>query len=600
MLTALRSESEKLQIPDMTNMVYPVEVTLFSFYLQPDRIVPILNQEQSTMSERSPLHNARFAYIPKMPEIYSSPIQGIKAVPTEIIEPRYDKASLKDSFPHSYGKPAIKFTAGDNIFASKALVAGVLLSGGPAPGGHNVIAGLFDGLKRGSPLSRLIGFKGGPGGLVDDRFLEITAELVDSYRNTGGFDMVGSGRTKIETPAQFEKALAVATNHKLDALVIVGGDDSNTNAALLAEYFASHGSAITVVGVPKTIDGDLKNEWIEASFGFDTATKTYSELIGNICRDAPSGRKYWHFIRLMGRSASHIALECALQTRPNIALISEEVEARKMSLSQIVDLIASSVTARAAKGENFGVVLIPEGLIEFVPEMKTLIAGINELLAKDEGTFKAIPTVEAQKTFIAAGLGAESARLFSSLPGDISAQLCWDRDPHGNVQVSRIETEKLLVAVVRERLGRMAAEGGYGGKFDWQTHFMGYEGRCAFPTNFDADYCWSLGFTAYLLALYGFSGYIASIRNLAAPAGEWIPGGIPLVSMMNIEHRHGADKPVIRKALVELDGKPFRFFAEQRDKWSLSSDYRLPGSIQYFGPPAVTDMPSLIIQIERS
>lgn len=552
------------------------------------------------MSERSPLHNARFAYTPKMPEIFASPVSAIKAVPTEIIEPKYDKKSLREIFTHSYGKPAIKFTSGDNRFASNPLTVGVLLSGGPAPGGHNVIAGLFDGLKRGSTESRLIGFKGGPGGLVDDKFVEITAELVDSYRNTGGFDMVGSGRTKIETPEQFEKALSNAMNHKLDALIIVGGDDSNTNAALLAEYFASHGASIAVVGVPKTIDGDLKNEWIEASFGFDTATKTYSELIGNICRDAPSGRKYWHFIRVMGRSASHIALECALQTRPNVALISEEVEARKMSLSQIVDIIASSVAARAAKGENFGVVIIPEGLIEFVPEMKTLIAGINELLAHESEAFKALPSLDAQIAFISERLSAESAALFNSLPRDISAQLCWDRDPHGNVQVSRIETEKLLVSMVREKLAKLAVKGDYKGKFDYQTHFMGYEGRCAFPTNFDADYCYSLGFTAYLLALYGFSGYIASIRNLAAPAREWIPGGIPLVSMMNIEHRHGSDKPVIRKALVELDGKPFKYFSERRDKWALSSDYRLPGSIQYFGPPAVTDMPSLIIQIERS
>ena len=552
------------------------------------------------MSERSPLHNARFAYIPKTPEIFLSPIASIKAIATEVIEPKFDKDSLKSIFAHSYGKPAVKFSPGENIFASKALAIGVLLSGGPAPGGHNVIAGLYDCLKKGSPDSRLVGFKGGPGGLVDDKYIAITGDIVDSYRNTGGFDMVGSGRTKIETAEQFEKALATAKRHSLDAIVVVGGDDSNTNAALLAEYFASNGAAITVVGVPKTIDGDLKSEWIEASFGFDTATKTYSELIGNICRDAPSGRKYWHFIRLMGRSASHIALECALQTRPNVALISEEVEAKGMSLSQVVDLIAASVVSRAAKGENFGVVLIPEGLIEFVPEMKVLIADINELLAKHEGEFKAISGADAQIAFVSKRLAPESAGLYASLPGDIQAQLCWDRDPHGNVQVSRIETEKLLVSMVRARLGKLAEEGTYKGKFDWQTHFMGYEGRCAFPTNFDADYCYSLGFTACLLALYGFSGYIASIRNLSAPANEWIPGGIPLVSMMNIEHRHGSDKPVIRKALVELDGKPFAEFAGQRDKWALSSDYRLPGPIQYFGPPAVTDMPSLILQIERS
>lgn len=553
-----------------------------------------------TMLERSPLHNARYAYIPKFPEIFASPVASIKAFPTEVIEPKQDKEELKAIFPHTYGKPAMKFGAGDNIFASRVLTVGVLLSGGPAPGGHNVIAGLFDGLKRGSPSSRLIGFKGGPSGLVNNSFLEITSDLVDSYRNTGGFDMVGSGRTKIETPEQFEKALGTAKAHNLDALVVVGGDDSNTNAALLAEYFISQGSPVCVVGVPKTIDGDLRNEWIEASFGFDTATRIYSELIGNICRDAPSGRKYWHFIRLMGRSASHIALECALQTRANVTLISEEVAAKAMSLSQVVEAIASSVIARASKGENFGVVLIPEGLIEFVPEMSLLIAAINDLLTREGEGFKALQGLSQQRAFMAGNLPEESARLFSSLPEDIQAQLCWDRDPHGNVQVSRIETEKLLIAMVKSRLEKAAKDGLYSGKFDFQSHFMGYEGRCAFPTNFDADYCYSLGFTAYLLALNGFTGYIASIRNLASPASEWIPGGIPLVSMMNIEHRHGADKPVIKKALVELDGKPFLHFAGLRDKWALSSDYRLPGGIQYFGPPAITDAPSLTLQIERS
>ncbi len=552
------------------------------------------------MSERSALNNARFAYVPKMPEVFSAAISEIKAVPTEAIEPDVDKESLKAIFKHSYGKPAVKFVQGTNVAANKALTVGVLLSGGPAPGGHNVVAGLFDGLKRGSPGSRLIGFKGGPGGLVDDSHLELTSDIIDSYRNTGGFDIVGSGRTKIETPEQFEKALTNARNHQLDALVIVGGDDSNTNAALLAEYFAEQNAPITVVGVPKTIDGDLKNEWIEASFGFDTATKTYSELIGNICRDAASGRKYWHFIKLMGRSASHIALECAFQTRANVTLISEEVQAKSMSLAQVVEVICSSVAARAAKGENFGVVLIPEGLIEFIPEIKVLIDNINDLLASEEAAFKALKDVNAQRAFIQNKLPEESAAVFASLPEQIQAQLCWDRDPHGNVQVSRIETEKLLVSMVQTRLARMKEEGSYKGKFDYQTHFMGYEGRCAFPSNFDADYCYSLGFTAYLLALYGFSGYIASIRNLASPASEWIPGGIPLVSMMNIEHRHGADKPVIKKALVELQGKPFQYFASQRDKWALSSDYRLPGSIQYFGPPAVTDATTMMLQIERS
>ena len=551
------------------------------------------------MSERSPLHNVRFAYIPKVPRIFNLPVAEIAALPGEVVEPSTDRVSLEGIFPHSYGKPSVSFSGGITS-GTKALKLGVLLSGGPAPGGHNVIAGIFDCLAKLSPGSSLTGFKGGPGGLVDDKSMPITAGLVDSYRNTGGFDMVGSGRTKIETPEQFAKALATARRHGLDALVVVGGDDSNTNAALLAEYFASQGEPICVVGVPKTIDGDLKNEWIEASFGFDTATKTYSELIGNICRDAPSGRKYWHFIRLMGRSASHIALECALQTRPNVALISEEVEAKAMSLAQIVELIAASVAARAAIGENFGVILIPEGLIEFVPEMKTLIAAINELLAAEAAAFKAIPGPADQSSFVTKRLPLASAALFDSLPADFRAQLLWDRDPHGNVQVSRIETEKLLVAMVRDRLAILAAEGSYRGKFDFQTHFMGYEGRCAFPTNFDADYCYSLGFTACLLARSGCTGYIASIRNLAEPAAEWIPGGIPLVSMMNIERRHGEDRPVIRKALVELEGKPFRAFASQREAWSLSSDYRLPGSIQYFGPPAVTDAPSLMLQMERS
>jgi pyrophosphate--fructose-6-phosphate 1-phosphotransferase len=535
-----------------------------------------------------------------MPEIFHSPIGSIKAIPTELIVPKQNKEALEKIFVHSYGKPAVKFGPGENIFAGKTMNVGVLLSGGPAPGGHNVIAGVFDGLKKGSAQSRLIGFKGGPSGLVHNSYIEITEELVNLYRNTGGFDMVGSGRTKIETPEQFHKALSTAQAHNLDAVIVVGGDDSNTNAALLAEYFASHESAICVIGVPKTIDGDLKNEWIEASFGFDTATRTYSELIGNICRDAPSGRKYWHFIRVMGRSASHIALECALQTRPNITLISEEVEALKMSLSKIVDIISASIVSRASKGENFGVVLIPEGLIEFVPEMKTLIAQINELLALESERFKTFADTASQREFIISKLPADSSALFSSLPADIQEQLCWDRDPHGNVQVSRIETEKLLIAMVRLRLETLRSEGRYKGSFEWQSHFMGYEGRCAFPTNFDANYCYSLGFTAYLLAQNGFTGYIASIRNLASPAAEWIPGGIPLVSMMNIERRHGSDKPVIKKALVELDGKPFAYFASQRERWASSSDYRLPGAIQYFGPSAITDMPSIMLQIERS
>ncbi|MFZ2780928.1 MAG: diphosphate--fructose-6-phosphate 1-phosphotransferase [Rectinemataceae bacterium] len=544
---------------------------------------------------RSPLQNARYAYTPKLPDILNLDLSRIGTTSDPVaLDP-----ALNALFSHSAGKGAVRFVDGKSGASGKALTVGVLLSGGPAPGGHNVIAGLFDGLKKGNPASRLLGFKAGPGGLVDDKCIELGAALIDEFRNTGGFDIIGSGRTKIETPEQFEKALATALRHSLDALVVVGGDDSNTNAALLAEFFASRGSPITVVGVPKTIDGDLKNDAIEASFGFDTATKVYSELVGNICRDAASGRKYWHFIKLMGRSASHIALECALQTRPNVTLISEEVEARRMSLADIVGEIAVSVAARSEKDENFGVVLIPEGLIEFVPEVKILIAEINEVLAANGEPFSKLADSASRREFVHARLGAEPAALYASLPPEIQAQLCWDRDPHGNVQVSRIETEKLLASMVGSRMARLAEQGAYKGKFDSQTHFMGYEGRCAFPSNFDADYCYSLGFTAFLLAAGGYSGYLSTVKNLAAPAAEWRPGGVPLVSMMNIERRHGADKPVIKKALVDLGGRPFAVFAASRAAWATHSDYRIPGGIQYFGPAAVADAPTLTLMAER-
>lgn len=551
------------------------------------------------MIELSPLHATRYAYVPKVPEIFLESILNIHALPTPIVEPGKDREALKKAFPNSYGKPAIRFVAGENAAKSKPFTVGVILSGGPAAGGHNVIAGLFDALKKAHPQSTLIGFKGGPSGLIDGKYVELTSDTIDRYRNTGGFDIIGSGRTKIETPEQLEESFKNARKLALDALVVVGGDDSNTNAATLSEYFIQRGAPVTVVGVPKTIDGDLKNEWIESSFGFDTATKVYAELIGNICRDAASGRKYWHFIKLMGRSASHIALECAFLTRPNIALISEEVEAKQMSLSSIVDIIAAAVAARSAAGENFGVIIIPEGLIEFIPEIKVLIAQINDIIAAAGSTYEALEKGEAQRSFVASHLPTESAQLFTSLPESIQAQLCWDRDPHGNVQVSRIETEKLLVEMTSRRLQEMASRGEYAGKFDYQTHFFGYEGRCAFPSNFDTDYCYSLGYDACLLILHGLSGYIAAIRNLAAPAKDWLPGGIPIVSMMNIEHRHGKDKPVIRKALVELEGKPFRAFSEARDAWALSSDYRIPGSIQYFGPPAITDSPAITLQLEQ-
>ena len=556
--------------------------------------------------EISPLQSARYAYVPKLPPVLRGPVSGLGIRrAAAAFPPEGDRERLRSLFPTTYGLDKITFTrgSGDALSgATRRLSVGVILSGGPAPGGHNVIAGLFDGLKAGNASSTLVGFRGGPGGLVEDKHIDITAELVAAYRNTGGFDIIGSGRTKIETPEQFDAALATAKRHGLDAVVVIGGDDSNTNAALLAEFFAARaggpGKGIAVIGVPKTIDGDLKNDDIEASFGFDTATKLYAELVGNIERDSASGRKYWHFVKLMGRSASHIALEVALQTRPNVALISEEVEAKKLSLVDIVTEICASVAARAAKGENFGVVLVPEGLIEFVPEMKALIAELNEHLAIHEKAFNSLTTIEEKKAFVAGKLKPTEASLFTSLPPEIQAQLLWDRDPHGNVQVSRIETEKLLVAMVRARLAEMAAAGAYKGKFDYQTHFLGYEGRCAFPSNFDADYCYSLGYAAFALVAAGLSGYISSVRGLAKPASEWMAGGVPLVSMMNIERRHGSDKPVIKKALVELGGAPFKAFAAARGAWALSSDYRVPGPMQYFGDPAVTDRPAETLILE--
>jgi pyrophosphate--fructose-6-phosphate 1-phosphotransferase len=548
----------------------------------------------------SPLQSARFAYAPKLPATLRGSIDKVKAIKGATAEPTEDRERLRATFPRTYGLPSVTLSSGDNPGIRRSMRIGVILSGGPAPGGHNVIAGIFDALKAANRSSELFGFRGGPGGLVDDKHMEIGSSLVDAYRNTGGFDLIGSGRTKIETPEQFEKALETAKRRKLDAVVIVGGDDSNTNAALLAEFFAAKGEPIAVVGVPKTIDGDLKNESIETSFGFDTATKVYAELIGNICRDAASSRKYWHFIKLMGRSASHIALECAFQTRPNVCLISEEIEQRKMSLGQVIDQVARSVVARAEKGEDFGVVLVPEGLIEFVPEVKFLIGEINDVLAATEHEFKALTSFVDHKAFILERLTEPSATLFESLPQGIQEQLLWDRDPHGNVQVSRIETEKLLVEMTRARLKDLAGAGAYRGKFDYQTHFFGYEGRCGFPSNFDADYCYSLGYAAFVLAASGLTGYLSSVRNLTAPADQWVAGGVPLVSMMNMERRHGSDKPVIKKALVELEGPVFKEFASKRAVWAQSSDYRLPGGIQYFGPSELTDRPTHTLLLERA
>lgn len=546
----------------------------------------------------SALQTARYAYKPKLPPVLGKAVTAIKAElgrPTESVA---DRKELKEIFKSTYGKPIAELVSGRNPAVAEKINVGVILSGGQAPGGHNVIAGLFDGIKKGNPESRLYGFLGGPSGIMKNKAVEITAKMMDRYRNTGGFDIIGSGRTKIETPEQFEQTLQTAKKRKLRAVVVIGGDDSNTNAALLAEFFASRDSDIQVIGVPKTIDGDLKNEYIEASFGFDTAVKTYSELIGNIARDADSAKKYWHFIKLMGRAASHIGLECALQTQPNIALISEEVERKGQTLGQIVDYICGVIAKRAAKGSNFGIVLVPEGLIEFIPEMKKLISELSDLMAHKAAEFEALPSPDAEISFVVKNLSAGSTGVFDSLPKEIKRQLLMDRDPHGNVQVSRIETEKLLIRMTEEKLKKMKAGGSYTGSYSTQNHFLGYEGRCAFPSNFDADYCYSLGYTAFLLIANGLSGYISSVRNLSRPAKEWIAGGIPLTMMMNLEQRHGSKKPVIKKALVELSGKPFKAFAAKRDKWAIETSFLYPGAIQYYGPDEVCNQPTKTLVLE--
>ena len=475
---------------------------------------------------------------------------------------------------------------------------GVILSGGQAPGGHNVICGLFDGIKAINKANRLYGFLMGPGGLVDHEYVELTADIIDEYRNTGGFDIIGSGRTKLEKPEQFEKGLVILKELNIKAVVIIGGDDSNTNACVLAEYYKAKNAGVQVIGCPKTIDGDLKNEMIETSFGFDTATKVYSEVIGNIQRDCNSAKKYWHFIKLMGRSASHIALECALQTQPNYCIISEEVEAKNLTLDEIVADIANVVAKRAANGDNFGTVLIPEGLIEFIPAMKSLIAELNDLLAAHP-EFAELEAA-AQREFVFANLSAANAATFKSLPVGVARQLTLDRDPHGNVQVSLIETEKLLSEMVGNKLKEMKAEGNYVGKFSPIHHFFGYEGRCAAPSNFDADYCYALGYNAAQLVDCGATGYMSSVRNLTKPSVQWIAGGIPITMMMNMERRNGEMKPVIQKALVDLEGKPFSKFAEKREEWAMNTCYLYPGPIQYFGPAEVCDQTSRTLFYEHS
>ena len=548
----------------------------------------------------SPLQEERLKYEPKLPGMLRHGISEISVKEGEATESVADQDKIKALFPNTYGKKEITFEKGTNTSEAKKQVVGVILSGGQAPGGHNVICGLYDALKATNKENVLYGFKKGPIGLINDDFVEFDDAFIDEYRNTGGFDIIGSGRTKLETEEQFAIAAEVCKKHGITAIVIIGGDDSNTNAAVLAEYFAAHETGVQVIGCPKTIDGDLKNEDIECSFGFDTATKTYSELIGNIERDANSAKKYWHFIKVMGRSASHVALECALETQPNICLISEEVAAKKMSLSSIADYIADSVEKRSNNGNNFGVAIIPEGVVEFVPEFSTLIAEINELLAgKKADEFNALATWKEKYAFIEKGLTSESMAVFAILPETIQQQLFLERDPHGNVQVSLIESEKLFSALVKAKLEERRAAGTYNGKFSALHHFFGYEGRCAFPSNFDADYCYSLGYNAFMLIQYGYNGYLSKISNLSKPAEEWVAGGMPITKMMNMERRHGEDKPVIRKALVELDGKPFQYFEAHRETWAVETAYTYPGAIQYYGPSSVCDLTTRTLALEK-
>ncbi len=550
--------------------------------------------------EISSLQKARYAYAPKLPEMLRNGISDICVKEGAETTSAADCEKIKALFPNTYGKKEIVFQKGQNTSEAKKHVVGVILSGGQAPGGHNVICGLYDALKSTNPENVLYGFKNGPAGLIDDNYIIFDDDYINQYRNTGGFDIIGSGRTKLETNEQFAIVADVCKKHGITAIVIIGGDDSNTNAAVLAEYFAANNVGVQVIGCPKTIDGDLKNEDIECSFGFDTATKTYSELIGNIERDANSAKKYWHFVKVMGRSASHVALECALETQPNICLISEEVAAKKMSLSQIADYIADAVAKRAAKGMNFGVAIIPEGVVEFVPEFSALIHEINELIAgKKADEFNALPSWDEKYAFIEKGLSKESMSVFAILPQSIQQQLFLERDPHGNVQVSLIESEKLFSALVKDNLAARKSAGTYNGKFSALHHFLGYEGRCAFPSNFDSDYCYSLGYNAFMLIQYGYNGYLSKVSNLSKPANQWIAGGMPITKMMNIERRHGEDKPVIKKALVELDGKPFKYFEAHRDTWAVETCFVYPGAIQYYGPSEVCDITTRTLALEK-
>ena len=551
------------------------------------------------MTNLSPLQIERLKYQPKLPASLANGINHLVSQEGSATESVANQEEIKALFKNTYGKPTVTFQTSTDANHSEVRNVGVILSGGQAPGGHNVIAGLYDALKQANSANNLYGFLGGPSGIIEGKYVEFNDEFINDYRNTGGFDIIGSGRTKLETEEQFKSALEVCRKLNISAVVIIGGDDSNTNAALLAEWFVANNAGIQVIGCPKTIDGDLKNEQIEISFGFDTATKTYGELIGNIERDANSAKKYWHFVKIMGRSASHVALEAALQTQPNITLISEEVEQKKMSLSSIIDYMTDIIVKRSEMGKNFGIAVIPEGLIEFVPELKTMIANLNDIMPTLEKDSKYTSGSDAEKIAIIENtLSSENAGVFKSLPALIKSQLLMDRDPHGNVQVSKIETEKLLISMIEEKLAGLKKEGKFSGKFSTQSHFFGYEGRCAFPSNFDADYCYSLGFNAFALINFGLTGYLSSVRNLTEPANDWVAGGVPLTMMMNMERRHGEMKPVIKKALVELDGPVFKKLEANREDWALNDRYLFPGAIQYFGPSSVCDITTVTLQLE--
>lgn len=554
------------------------------------------------MKKLSPLQIERLKYQPKLPQSLQNGVNGLRMVEGSATQSVRDQEQINALFPNTYGKPTVTFEASNVSKESEIRNVGVILSGGQAPGGHNVIAGLYDALKNANSANKLYGFLGGPSGIIDGKYVEFDDEFINAYRNTGGFDIIGSGRTKLETEEQFEKSLAVCKKLNISAVVIIGGDDSNTNAAMLAEWFVKHNAGIQVIGCPKTIDGDLKNEQIEISFGFDTATKTYAELIGNIERDANSAKKYWHFVKIMGRSASHVALEAALQTQPNITLISEEVQEKKMSLSSIIDYMTDIIVKRANAGKNFGIAVIPEGLIEFIPEMGSMISNLNDIMATLESDldFVNATTIRDKFDIVENRLEDENAKVYKSLPALIKGQLLADRDPHGNVQVSKIETEKLLIEMISTRLDELKEEGSFIGKFSAQSHFFGYEGRCAFPSNFDADYCYSLGYNAFALISFGMTGYLSSVRNLTESADKWIAGGVPLTMMMNMEKRHGEMKPVIQKALVRLDGPVFKQLQDNREDWAMNDRYLFPGAIQYFGPSSVCDITTVTLQLERS